>query len=385
MSEIFDEYVKIMTDKGFVKKADLLTQHDKENDSDYAEKIKALYGIDIKLNDSNKEIIEQAHPESVIIAPSYDRLNALVENINERHNVMVGIVNKTPNGNLTQHRYASKDLLDELIRLGFDLDNAGEDSLSKTADECALLLAQEEEKKIKKNAFNWFNIIKAVPYLLKGVAAVSTIAAIKTNIVGRISQGVKPDAENALTSLNELKESVSAVNNGKINGWIKGIGYILNNSIRAEQILGSSDNQNITDVTDESSAKSKIQGSAEEIEFLNEYAKMAKAVASRIGSGGVVSDSGILAEIDKMQLQNEEAENDLWQSFEYILGGAFGNPKTYAKNSLVALRNSLNTFCEAYNNLMKEGASKAKETEKSWLDWLNGSEEESNEEFVREE
>ena len=384
MSEIFDEYVKIMTDKGFVKKADLLTQHDKENDSDYAEKIKALYGIDIKLNDSNKEIIEQAHPESVIIAPSYDKLNALVENINERHNVMVGIVNKTPNGNLTQHRYASKDLLDELIRLGFDLDNAGEDSLSKTADECALLLAQEEEKKIKKNAFNWFAIIKAVPYLLKGVAAVSTIAAIKTNIVGRISQGVKPDAENAQTALVQLKEAVSAMNHGKIDGWIKGIGYILNNSIRAEQILGSSDNQNITDITDEASAQSKIQGSGEEIEFLNEYAKIAKTVASRIGEGGVVSSSGILAEIDNMQLQNKEAESDLWQSFEYILGESFGNPKSYAKNSLVALRNSLNIFCEAYNNLMKEGVSKAKETEKSWLDWLNGSEE-SNEEFVREE
>lgn len=384
MSEIFDEYVKIMTDKGFVKKADLLTQHDKENDSDYAEKIKALYGIDIKLNDSNKNIIEQAHPESVIVAPSYDKLNALVENINERHNVMVGIVNKPPNGNLTQHRYASKDLLDELIRLGFDLDNAGEDSLSKTADECALLLAQEEEKKIKKNAFNWFNVIKAAPYLLRGIAAVSAIAGIKTNIIGRISQGVKPDAENALTALNKLKESVSAVNHGKINGWIEGILYIQNNSIRAEQILGNSDNQNITDVTDESSAKSKIKGSAEEIEFLNEYAKMAKAVASRIGSGGVVSDSGILAEIDKMQLQNEEAENDLWQSFEQILGGIFGNPKTYAKNSLVALRNSLNTFCEAYNDLMKAGTAKAKETEQSWLDWLTGSEE-SNEEFVREE
>lgn len=384
MSEIFDEYVKIMTDKGFVKKADLLTQHDKENDSDYAETIKALYGVDIKLNDSNKEIIEQAHPESVIIAPSYDKLNALVENINERHNVMVGIVNKTPNGNLTQHRYASKNLLDELIRLGFDLDNAGEDSLSKTADECALLLAQEEEKKIKKNAFNWFAVIKAAPYLLRGIAAVSAIAGIKTNIIGRISQGVKPDAENALTALNKLKESVSAVNHGKINGWIEGILYIQNNSIRAEQILGNSDNQNITDVTDESSAKSKIKGSAEEIEFLNEYAKMAKAVASRIGSGGVVSDSGILAEIDKMQLQNEEAENDLWQSFEQILGGIFGNPKTYAKNSLVALRNSLNTFCEAYNDLMKAGTAKAKETEQSWLDWLTGSEE-SNEEFVREE
>lgn len=385
MSEIFDEYVKIMTDKGFVKKADLLTQHDKENDSDYAETIKALYGVDIKLNDSNKNIIEQAHPESVIIAPSYDRVNGLVENINERHNIMVGIVNKPTNGNLTQHRYASQDLLDELIRLGFDLDNAGEDSLSKTADECALLLAQDEEKKIKKNAFNWFNVIKAVPWLLTGLAAVFTIGGIKTNIIGRISQGIKPDAENALTSLNELKESVSAVNHGKITGWIKGILYIQNSSVRAEQILGNSDNQNITDITDESSAKSKIQGSAEEIEFLNEYAKMAKTVASRIG-GGVVSSSGILSEIDNMQLQNKETESDLWQSFEYILGGAFGNPKTYAKNSLAALRNSLEAFCEAYNDLIQDGTSKAKETERSWLDWINGSEkDEEISEFVREE
>jgi len=384
MSEIFDEYVKIMTDKGFVKKADLLTQHDKENDSDYAEKIKALYGIDIKLNDSNKEIIEQAHPESVIIAPSYDKLNALVENINERHNVMVGIVNKTPNGNLTQHRYASKDLLDELIRLGFDMDNAGEDSLSKTADECALLLAQEEEKKIKKNA-SWWTVLKWAPKLITGIAGVSVIASIKTQLLGHITQGVKPDAEKSKQALIKLKESVSAVNYGKINSWIKDINYIMINSSRAEQIIGRNENQDITGISDEESARSKIIGSSEELEFLSEYIQIARAMASKIG-GGVAFSSGMLAEIDDMQLENKEVESDLWQSFEYILGGMWGNTKTYAKNSLTALRNSLNVLCKVHDSLVTDGASKAKETQNSWIESLFGSnEEESNEEFVREE
>ncbi len=384
MSEIFDEYVKIMTDKGFVKKADLLTQHDKENDSDYAEKIKALYGIDIKLNDSNKEIIEQAHPESVIIAPSYDKLNALVENINERHNVMVGIVNKTPNGNLTQHRYASKDLLDELIRLGFDMDNAGEDSLSKTADECALLLAQEEEKKIIKNA-SWWTVLKWAPKLITGIAGVSVIASIKTQLLGHITQGVKPDAEKSKQALIKLKESVSAVNYGKINSWIKDINYIMINSSRAEQIIGRNENQDIAGISDEESARSKIIGSSEELEFLSEYIQIARAMASKIG-GGVAFSSGMLAEIDDMQLENKEVESDLWQSFEYILGGMWGNTKTYAKNSLTALRNSLNVLCKVYDSLVTDGASKAKETQNSWIESLFGSnEEESNEEFVREE
>jgi hypothetical protein len=384
MSEIFDEYVKIMTDKGFVKKADLLTQHDKENDSDYAEKIKALYGIDIKLNDSNKEIIEQAHPESVIIAPSYDKLNALVENINERHNVMVGIVNKTPNGNLTQHRYASKDLLDELIRLGFDMDNAGEDSLSKTADECALLLAQEEEKKIKKNA-SWWTVLKWAPKLITGIAGVSVIASIKTQLLGHITQGVKPDAEKSKQALIKLKESVSAVNYGKINSWIKDINYIMINSSKAEQIIGRNENQDITGISDEESARSKIIGSSEELEFLSEYIQIARAMASKIG-GGVAFSSGMLAEIDDMQLENKEVESDLWQSFEYILGGMWGNTKTYAKNSLTALRNSLNVLCKVHDSLVTDGASKAKETQNSWIESLFGSnEEESNEEFVREE
>ena len=384
MSEIFDEYVKIMTDKGFVKKADLLTQHDKENDSDYAEKIKALYGIDIKLNDSNKEIIEQAHPESVIIAPSYDKLNALVENINERHNVMVGIVNKPPNGNLTQHRYASKDLLDELIRLGFDMDNAGEDSLSKTADECALLLAQEEEKKIKKNA-SWWTVLKWAPKLITGIAGVSVIASIKTQLLGHITQGVKPDAEKSKQALIKLKESVSAVNYGKINSWIKDINYIMINSSRAEQIIGRNENQDIAGISDEESARSKIIGSSEELEFLSEYIQIARAMASKIG-GGVAFSSGMLAEIDDMQLENKEVESDLWQSFEYILGGMWGNTKTYAKNSLTALRNSLNVLCKVHDSLVTDGASKAKETQNSWIESLFGSnEEESNEEFVREE
>jgi len=148
-NEVFNNYVKIALEKGLIKKSE--EKEPANTNKDYAETVKALYGLDIKLNDSDKDIIEQAHPEKVIIAPSYDRVNGLVENVRERQDIMVGIVNKRPNGNLTMHRYAEcyKDLLNELVALGFRMQNEGKNDLMKLADSCSVKLNEKVEKLVK--------------------------------------------------------------------------------------------------------------------------------------------------------------------------------------------------------------------------------------------
>ena len=126
-SEIFDEYSKIALKEGFITESE--EKADNSGEKSYRETIQLLY--DVKPNGKDeKHILDQAHAESpVIIAPAYDRVNGLVENLFERQDIMVGIALKRNNGNLTQHRYAKKELTDELIRIGFEMDNKDIDDL----------------------------------------------------------------------------------------------------------------------------------------------------------------------------------------------------------------------------------------------------------------
>jgi len=373
-SEIFDNYVKIMTDKGFVKEADVMTQEDKESDKDYKEKIQALYGNEIKTNDSTKNIIEQAHPEKVIIAPAYDRLNGLVENINERHDIMVGIVNRKPKGMHTQHRYAKKELLDELVRLGFQLDNDGEEEFSKMADECA--------NGIVKQAF-WPGLVAALPWIAKALVGISTVGYIKSQVIGHISQGIKPDAEKAISALQELKQSVSPANYGLIDKWTKALQMLYQNSQKAENIAGNTENQNVD--IDVNLDQNKLAATREDLAFLNKFKDMATYVASKIGATGV-SDTGFLAQIKEME-EGGEAESEWWQMAEGAWESVFGGAKSNAINSLAALRNSLQAFVQKLSEASTEGRATAEQKQediKNVLEEKAGGGEDTSE-YVKEE
>lgn len=104
-------------------------------DSVDLEGINMLYGV--KPNGEEKTPIEKAHPEPCIIAPSYDRVNGLVENPQEAQEITINWILSDPHAKYTQHRYAQNELLQELITLGFFLDNAKEDELRVLADSCA--------------------------------------------------------------------------------------------------------------------------------------------------------------------------------------------------------------------------------------------------------
>ena len=91
-SEIFDEYSKIALKEGFITESE--EKADNSGEKSYRETIQLLY--DVKPNGKDeKHILDQAHAESpVIIAPAYDRVNGLVENLFERQDIMVGIALK---------------------------------------------------------------------------------------------------------------------------------------------------------------------------------------------------------------------------------------------------------------------------------------------------
>ena len=142
--DIFNEYAKIAVETGLVKVAkedSSISKKSKNTRLDYSssEAIQALYGIRPDGNESanyEKNIAEYAHPNSVVISPAHDKINGLVENINERQNIMLNIVNDPTNGHLNQRKYAKSELVQALVRVANDMDNKDEEELRILADSC---------------------------------------------------------------------------------------------------------------------------------------------------------------------------------------------------------------------------------------------------------
>lgn len=138
-SEIFDEYIRIATEKGLISTAetDPLKETNPRYDSQDISTIEALYGV--RPNDEPKgyrNIIETAHPEPVHIAPSHDKMNGLVENGNELQDILVNIVARPPSGSIAYRKLAEQNFVMELIRVANHLDNVGEEDLRILADSC---------------------------------------------------------------------------------------------------------------------------------------------------------------------------------------------------------------------------------------------------------
>lgn len=210
-SEIFDSFVKIAQEKGLVndsKSSKKKLEETGRAGSDDISTIEALYGV--KPNapsgaEYKKNIMEAAHPNSVVVSPSYDKLNGLVENNNERQNILLHIVNKPVNGHITHHKYAQKELILSLVRVGNDLDNHDQDKLRALADHCLL---QSSDRFEKKGA-------AALP--IAGVAAVALILGsiyLKQHM-RFVSDGFIQDNQKLLAEVDDLLTSNS--------NW--GVGY----------------------------------------------------------------------------------------------------------------------------------------------------------------
>jgi len=154
-SDVFENFIKIAQDKGLISE-EPKDKRARQSKTDPASVAK-LYGVkpeSPKDAQYKKNIIERAHPDSVVISPSYDKLNGLVENENERQNITLNILNRQTNGNLTNKKYAEKELVLSLVSLGNHLDNIDNDQLRLLTDACLLQTAS-----IKKQALGQVAII----------------------------------------------------------------------------------------------------------------------------------------------------------------------------------------------------------------------------------
>src|SRR5258708_13176449 len=175
-SDIFDAYAKIAEETGLIslseEEDENESQHDKPKESTKLKKykksphprvgsddistIEALYGV--KQESVNKyefNIMEAADPRPVVISPSYDRINGLVENNVERQNIIMNIIYKPNDTNNNYRKYAKKELILELVRLANDLDNAGHEELRKIADRCIEEIGSEKKKFKTADVGDW--------------------------------------------------------------------------------------------------------------------------------------------------------------------------------------------------------------------------------------
>lgn len=203
-SEIFDNFVKIAEEKGLISKgtpeeniADLSKTH--RADSLSIDDIAKLYKVKPpapKDSQYERNIVEKAHPSPVVLTPSYDKLNSLIENLNERQDILLHIVNKNNTGSIVQTKYAERELVLSLVRVGNEMDNRGHDELRALADVC---LRQASAKPFKKQGLMGQIALGLVGALLAGWYA-------KQHLPFH-SDGFDIDYQKAVKELNDLVTS----------------------------------------------------------------------------------------------------------------------------------------------------------------------------------
>lgn len=207
-SDIFDAYAKILESKDAItKKA-----------SDEAKEIEKLYNVEPEASEGmtyKKNIVELAHPDMAVVSPSYDKLNALVENLNERQNIMINLVNRIPTGNLTARKNAQQDLLLSIIKAANTVDDADEKELTLLSDACITDLSTTG---FKKEAI--------APLVWAGIVGASSLLGIL------YAQQHLPNANHGYESnYNSLKESINELTSSS-SSW--GVGYSVDESVKSD-------------------------------------------------------------------------------------------------------------------------------------------------------
>lgn len=259
MSDIFNEYAKKAIEQGLIKEASEVSDETNQRfDSLSDDDIRSLY--DVKPNGEEKHILDQAHPESVYVAPAYDKMNGLVENLFERQDIIAWIATKPNDGKHTQKRYvkANQDLTMALLNTAFLLDRTGDNELMKLADSCA--------ERLTKQAI--------APLVIAGLAvAALAVVGLVNNFGGMVDSGVLVNCERTIEELNDLiDENELPGKEDDIRSLITDIEYVKSQN---EELLSF----NIDVGEGESTVKAEIERGKD---LLKNYTKGVQLLSKRI-------------------------------------------------------------------------------------------------------
>lgn len=139
------------------------------------------------------DLLQQAHPNTIVIAPAYDKVNGIMTNLEQQHRIMVDLAQKPNHGRLTEFLYfkAYQDLNNTLVKTAFMLDRQDQMDL--------MVLADKSLEQLEKIAFAWIPVLIGVGALLAGTGIVHGIYTSNNPS----SQGLKNDLARSIVELNE--------------------------------------------------------------------------------------------------------------------------------------------------------------------------------------
>lgn len=203
--EIFNEYVKIAEKMGLISSDSYVTAEEeakKKNDSakkDMDLAAALFYGIKPNGKEDDISLLEKAHPRVAVVSPAEDRVNGIVENDQQRQDIMMQIATRPTNGKYQQKAFVT-----------------AHENLSKSLTKASIALQREQYKDLSRFAIDCHDRLEkeAVPAIIIAgvlstvVTAVGIIAAI--NYTKNIAVNVIANATQTEKELLDLKGKMSS-------------------------------------------------------------------------------------------------------------------------------------------------------------------------------
>lgn len=162
--------------------------------------IENLYQV--KPNGEDYDMFDIAHPKSCYFSDAHDKLNGRIPNQREQNSEIIGKITHQTNGLLEQTIYAQAALMDEVIKIGFQMERENIEDLTDLADCCA---GQMYQTTLTKSAF-----LPAIPVgvwlAAGGVGTVLTTLGLVNNFGPSIDKGVINNASRAVEDLQAVNE-----------------------------------------------------------------------------------------------------------------------------------------------------------------------------------
>jgi len=208
-SEIFDLYANLADANGLVKKAEDETNR-KPDDRD-------IYRVKPNGEDE-KDMVDQAHPDTFVAAPAYDKMNAIVENVKQRHDIMADIATNVPRGVYVHKRYvkARRELFDTLQKNSFRLERENHNPFALNLVTSCTEAVVNDESTFKKQAL--------APLVVAGIG-VALLAINRLSSEFAEDVGVKRALDYAEEELKDLLEDSPQLSS-TLNSILKGVSLL---------------------------------------------------------------------------------------------------------------------------------------------------------------
>lgn len=201
-SDLFKNFIKIAEEKAHQKQSEETAKAIRKNQnsasSTTTEQIAKLYNIKTETSkdmEYKTNIMEIAHPNTVVISPAYDRLNGMVGSEIEKQNITINKINRLPHGQYLSKKYA-KNLALSLVRIANSTESKSPE-LTKLADEAI------EQIKI------------ALAPMVIGTSIAATLGFLYyANHCESVNHGFEINHRNLLDSLDDLINPVDGVLTG---------------------------------------------------------------------------------------------------------------------------------------------------------------------------